>query len=128
MLPDLPVLTSGFGSNLVRAQNMVTSAGQCRPRLARAGAVAGSAFTGTGAGIAVELAGGRAETIAAGGAWQALPTVPAGTATLAGGPGGTVDALAGGRTTLTIWQARPGGTAWSRTQTISVPIQFGSSG
>jgi hypothetical protein len=96
--------------------------------LARAGAVAGSAFTGPGGGIAVELAGGRAETIAAGGAWQALPTVPPGTATLAAGPGGTVDALAAGRTTLTIWQARPGGTAWSRTQTISVPVQFGSSG
>ncbi len=37
-------------------------------------------------------------------------------------------ALAARGTTLIIWQLPPGGTGWTKTQVISVPIQLGSSG
>jgi hypothetical protein len=80
-------------------------------------------------GTAAILTGGHGEMIAsAGHQWQLLPALPPGTATLAPGPGGTTDALAAHRTTLTIWQHPPGGTGWTKAQVISVPIQFGSSG
>jgi hypothetical protein len=60
--------------------------------------------------------------------WRTLPALPAGTATLAPGPAGEIDALAVHRTKLTIWQLAPGSPAWNATQAITVPIQFGSSG
>jgi hypothetical protein len=87
-----------------------------------------ASFGPTGAATVV-LGGNRAETIAGTGAgWQALPALPASTATLAPGPSGGFDALAVHRTTLTVWQLAPGSTTWRTTQTVNVPIQFGSSG
>jgi hypothetical protein len=87
----------------------------------------GAASFGPDGTAAVVLPGDRGETIARGASWQPLPTLPQGTATLASAPGGEVDALAvhGGK--LTVWQARPGGAAWSPTQTIQVAIPYGSS-
>ena len=68
----------------------------------------------------------RAETVSGPGAsWQALPPVPAGTATLAPGPGG-YDALAVSGSRLTVWQLT--GAAWAQAQVINVPITYGSSG
>ena len=84
---------------------------------------------GPGGSVWVLLGGGRAETIGGpgGSAWRALPALPAGTATLAPGPG------SGG---TTRWRCRgPGsavwrlaGTAWAKVQVINVPISYGSSG
>jgi hypothetical protein len=91
-------------------------------------AVSAASF-GPGSAVAIMLTGGRGVTIgSAGGRWQALPPLPPGTATLAAGPGSAIDALAVSRATLTVWQARPGGTAWTKAQTIKVPVQYGSSG
>ena len=71
--------------------------------------------------------GGRAQTIAGPGAsWRALPPLPAGTATLAPGPGGGYDALAVSGSVLTVW--RLDAAAWARAQVIDVPIEYGSSG
>ena len=99
------------------------------PALALGGAALASASFGTGGTAAVLTSGGRAEVIAgAGGRWDALPALPAGTATLAPGTGGQTDVLAVHRGTLTTWQLSPGGAAWTKTQTINVPIQYGSSG
>jgi hypothetical protein len=85
----------------------------------------------------VLLPGGRAATIAAvsssGAAatgapqWLPLPPVPAHTAVLASGPDLATDALAGSGETLTVWRLAPKATAWSKVQTISVPVQVGSS-
>lgn len=79
----------------------------------------------------VLLPGRHAATIGGPGQpWRTLPLVPQGTSVLAGGPGGAVDALAvtGSRLTdLTVWRLAPGATAWSKIQTINVPIQTGSS-
>jgi hypothetical protein len=94
------------------------------------GGVTGVRAVGFGAGGSAWalLAGGRAETIGGpGDAWRALPTVPAGTATLAPGAGGSFDALAVAGSKLTVWQAGPAATAWTKAQAISVPIEYGSS-
>jgi hypothetical protein len=83
--------------------------------------------TGPGGSVWVLLTGGRAETIAGPGApWRQLPAPPAATAALAVGPGGTADALAVAGASLTVYQLTPAGT-WNRAQTITVPIQYGSS-
>jgi hypothetical protein len=80
-----------------------------------------------GPGAAMVLNGNRGETVAGPAAsWRSLPALPPHTATLAPGPGGGFDALAVDRSTLTIWQLAPGSAAWTRTQAINVPVQFGS--
>ena len=93
------------------------------------GAAMTSASFGAAGTAAVIPASGRAEVITGGGTtWTALPALPAGTATLAPGTGGEISALAAQRSTLTIWQLLPGHISWTKTQVISVPIQYGSSG
>jgi hypothetical protein len=62
-----------------------------------------------------------------GAAWSQLPPPPAATATVAFLPGSGVDALAASDTTLTVWSLGPTATAWAKSQTIAVPIEFGSS-
>jgi hypothetical protein len=98
--------------------------------VAAAGDEQGVSASGFGAdgSVWVLLGGGRAETISGPGAsWQALPSVPTGTATLAPGSGaGTYEALAVSGSKLTVWRAA--GTAWAKAQVINVPIQYGSSG
>jgi hypothetical protein len=87
-----------------------------------------SASFGPGGTTGLVLAGNRGEVLAGPGAsWRALPPLPPGTATLAPGPGAGIDALAVHRTVLTVWHLAPGSAAWGKTQTINVPIQFGSS-
>jgi hypothetical protein len=99
------------------------------PPLKLAGAKPDSASFGPSGAATVVLSGNRAQAIAgAGDQWQSLPALPAGTATLAPGPAGGFDALAVHRTRLTVWQLDPGSATWRTTQTLNVPIQFGSSG
>src|SRR5215468_4886451 len=99
------------------------------PPLPLRGARLTSASSGPGGRVAVVLTGNHAQTITGPtGSWQPLPALPPGTATLAPGPADGWDALAVHGTRLTIWQFPPGGAAWAATQTISVFIQFGSSG
>jgi hypothetical protein len=90
------------------------------------GSVRASGF-GTGGSTWVLLSGGRAETISGPGAaaWEALPAVPAGTATLAPVPGGGYDALTVSGSNLTVWRLTKG--AWAQSQVIKVPIEYGSS-
>ena len=93
------------------------------------GATLSSASFGPGDTTAIVLNGNRGETAAGPGAsWRALPALPPGTATLAPGPAGGFNALAAGRTTMTVWQLAPGSAAWARAQAIDVNVQFGSSG
>jgi hypothetical protein len=88
-----------------------------------------SASSGPGGTVAAVLTGNHAQTITGpAGAWRPLPALPPGTATLAPGPAGGWDALAVHGTRLTVWQFTPGHAAWAAAQTISVFIQFGSSG
>jgi hypothetical protein len=93
--------------------------------VAASGGMSASGFGAAGS-VWVLLGHGRAETISGpGSGWQALPSVPTGTATLAPGTGGGYDALAVAGSRLTVWQLGAG--AWTKAQVISVPIQYGSS-
>jgi len=75
---------------------------------------------------ALVLTGARGETIAGPGAsWQALPSLPGRTATLALGQSGQVEALAVDGSRLTVWQET--GLGWTRVQQITVKIPYGSS-
>jgi hypothetical protein len=120
---------SGSATRLLAAWSADGTHWTLSPPLPLHGAKLASASTGPGATIAIVLNTGHAQTIASPAApWQPLPTLPAGTATLAPGPAGGWNALAVHSTKLTIWQLVPGTTAWASAQTIDVPIQFGSSG
>jgi hypothetical protein len=91
------------------------------------GGLAGATATSSG-GTWVLLPGGQAATIGGPGQqWLLLPPTPAHTSVLASGPGTSLDALAVSGSTLTVWQLDHGSTVWARAQTISVPIEPGSS-
>jgi hypothetical protein len=64
-------------------------------------------------------------TVATG--WRRLPAPPAQTATVAFGPGATIDALAATSTTLTVWRLAGNTRSWRRAQMLHVAIQYGSS-
>ena len=141
-----PVLPAGFGGDQVQVLGLARTAGGnvalllagtdllaawsdgARWTVSRpvaAGGVSASGF-GPGGSVWVLLGGGRAETIAGpGGAWAALPDLPAGTATLAPGPGSGYDALAVSGSRLTVWQLTAA--AWTKVQVMNVPILYGSS-
>jgi hypothetical protein len=91
------------------------------------GGLAGATPTSS-AGAWVLLPGGQAATIAGPGEqWLLLPPTPAHTTVLASGPGSSLDALAVSGDNLTVWQLDHESTLWAKVQTISVPIQPGSS-
>jgi hypothetical protein len=91
------------------------------------GGLAGATATSSG-GTWVLLPGGQAATISGPGQqWLLLPPAPAHTTVLASGPGTSLDALAVSGSTLTVWQLDHGATVWAKAQTISVPLQLGSS-
>jgi hypothetical protein len=91
------------------------------------GGLAGATPASAG-GMWVLLPGGQAATIGGPGQqWLLLPPTPARTSVLASGPGTALDALAVSGSTLTVWQLDRGSTVWAKAQTISVPLQLGSS-
>jgi hypothetical protein len=88
-----------------------------------------SGTTATGGWIvALRQPGGRAtaSTIAPGGAWTTLAALPSGTSSVVTGPRGSFDALIVHRATLLVDSLVSG--RWVRTQSVDVPIQYGSSG
>jgi hypothetical protein len=93
------------------------------------GSHAVSASFGTDGTVAVVLSGGRGVTAGGpGAAWRVLPALPAGQAVVLALPApGTTDLLAAAGSLLTTWQLTGQPTRWTRTQTIKVPIQYGSS-
>jgi hypothetical protein len=126
MLPGVTLLASG--SQLYAAWD--TASGWSASVPLAAGGVEASGSLGAD-GAWVLLPGHRGATIAGPGQpWRSLSAVPEGTTALATGPGGAVDALAVGGSQLdklTVWRLATSATAWSRVQTIDVPVQFGSS-
>ncbi len=81
---------------------------------------------GAGGSAALVLADGRGLTITGpGGSWRTLPALPAGTATLALGPAGQLQALTAGGERFAVWQLTAG--AWLQVQRITVQIPYGSS-
>jgi hypothetical protein len=124
------LLAAGTGHDvrLLAAWSANGSRWSLAPPFPLRGAALASASLGPGGMVAVTLAVGRGAVITPGRPWQAVPRLPPGTATLAVGRGGDLTAFGVSRSTLTIWQARPGAAGWARLQVIHVPIQYGSSG
>jgi hypothetical protein len=60
--------------------------------------------------------------------WRDLPQLPAGTATLATGADGRLQALEVSQGTLTALEIAPGSGKWTLAQTMQVQIPYGSSG
>jgi len=87
-----------------------------------------ASFGASGSAAAV-LSDGRGQTVSGrGAAWQALPSLPAGRAVVLTLPaGGGTEALTASGSTLAAWQLTGRPTRWTRTQSIVVPIQYGSS-
>jgi hypothetical protein len=130
---DVALLEVGTGSSAALLAAWTSDGGRqwrLSPAFRLGGAHAESVSVGAGGAAAVVLSGHRGETLAGpGAAWRALPPLPTGrTITLALPATGTTDALVATGGSLTVWQLRPGAAAWARTQTIKVPIQYGSSG
>jgi hypothetical protein len=69
----------------------------------------------------------RLETVAPGGVWQGLTALPAGTATVALGRNGTIDALSVSTSVFTDWRRRLGSSTWTMVETLRIPIAIGSS-
>jgi hypothetical protein len=119
---------SGAGARLVAGWQSSDGRWTLSAVLPDAGAVLSSSLGADGA-VVAELSGRRAEYLAgpgAGAGWQALPRLPQGRAvTLALTTSGGVDALAADVTVLTAWRLQSG--RWAQTQTIKVPLQYGSS-
>jgi hypothetical protein len=88
-----------------------------------------SASFGPDGTAAVALSGGRAATVSGpGAAWHQLPPLPPGQAVVLALPApGRTDLLAAAGSMLTVWQPAGQAARWTRTQTIEVPIQYGSS-
>ena len=91
-----------------------------------------SASTMAGAGLTsaagIILSTGRAEYIVPGGTWRRLPALPAHAAALVLDPGRPVSVLAASGNILTSWRLTARASIWTRTQTMKVPVPYGSSG
>jgi hypothetical protein len=88
-----------------------------------------SVSTGSDGLVAVLLARRRGLLLAGAAAdWRRLPELPPATKALAPGPGTELQALTATRTAVTIWTLTSSDSDWAKSQHMSVPIQFGSSG
>ena len=98
------------------------------PVLRTGGSAALSASFGDG-GAGVVLGGNRGETISGpGSSWRRLPALPGGrSVTLALPGGGVTEALAANAGTLTVWRLAGDPGTWVKAESITVPIQYGSS-
>jgi hypothetical protein len=105
------------------------------PPLATGAARISSAAFGSGGAVGVLLSSGKTATVGGpGSSWQSLPAAPPDTAVLAFIPSAArsaqasqVEALAAKGAKLTVWQLGTSSASWTSTQTITVPIQYGSS-
>ena len=100
----------------------------------RGATVRTSAFSASGS-VGVLLSDGKGATVLSAGAgrtWQDMPTLPSvpgeRSATFAFPAGQQPELLTASAGTMTAWQLATSGRAWSRIQTVKVPIQYGSSG
>ncbi|HUN31089.1 MAG TPA: hypothetical protein VMU95_03645 [Trebonia sp.] len=124
------VLAAGTGrqARLYAAWTAAGSRWSLSPAFPVGGAQVRASGTGAGGLAWVMLSDGHALTISGpGGSWRVLPALPAGTAALAGLPGGRIDALAVAGGKLTVYRLASPRAIWAKTQVIKVPIQYGSS-
>jgi hypothetical protein len=78
--------------------------------------------------VALPHGGTRLETVQPGRSWRQLVDVPAGTAAVAIGTDGAIDALAvTGQSLFTDWRADTATGSWDRLQAVRVSVPIGSS-
>ncbi len=120
---------SGHQTSLLAAWlDLATDQWTISPALKLDGSELASASFGPDGSVAAITASGTAAVItSSASSWRRLPTLPAGTATLALSAVGPTDAFAVHASTLTVWQLATGGQEWTRAQVINVPIEYGSS-
>jgi hypothetical protein len=124
------LLALGTGAHASLVTAWLTASGNSwttSPPLTTGGHAVAATSLGPGQTAAVITAGSRGALLARG-HWQLLPALPPGTVALAPSADGTTDALAVHRATLTVWHLAGQQRSWTRAQTLSVPIQYGSSG
>jgi hypothetical protein len=122
------LLAAGTGEHTTLVAAWLASGGtrwSLSPPLTAGGHGAVTASFGPGQTAAVITADGHGALLAQG-HWQLLPALPPATVALAPGADGT-DALAVHQATLTVWHLASGQGGWIKAQTVSVPIQYGSS-
>jgi hypothetical protein len=126
---DTALLEAGTGSLFAAWSSDNARDWTVSPALSLRGAQPQSVSFGAGGAMAIALTGDRAESLAGiGASWQQLPALPAARAiTLALPASGTTEALAADGGTLTVWRHTTGSAGWVKAQTITVPIQYGSS-
>ncbi|HEY2307391.1 MAG TPA: hypothetical protein VGI05_16065, partial [Streptosporangiaceae bacterium] len=128
---ETALLAAGTGRDTVLLAAWSASGGRwaLSPSLPLGGAQVVSVSAGPGGATGIVLNGRAGVTLGGpGSSWQWLPFLPAGTQALALGPRARVDALAAAGTTFTDWAWAPGSAAWAKTQTLHVPVPYGSSG
>lgn len=124
------LLALGTGAHASLVTAWLTASGTSwttSPPLTTGGHAVVAASLGPGQTATVITAGSHGALLAHG-HWQLLPALPPATVALAPGADGTIDALAVHRATLTVWHLVSQQGKWTRAQTLSVPIQYGSSG
>ena len=128
---DVALLQAGTGAS---ASLLAAWTGDGRnwtlsPAFGLSGSHAVSASLGADGAVAVVLSGGRGVTLAgAGAAWRRLPPLSPGQAVVLALPApGTTDLLTAAGSMLTAWQLTGQPARWTRTQSVKVPIQYGSS-
>lgn len=108
------------------ARIVATTAGTATAEPGKVAPTIASAGLTSAAGII--LSTGRAEYIVPGGTWQRLPGLPAHAAALVLDPGRPISVLAASGNILTSWRLTARANIWTRTQTMKVPVPYGSSG
>ena len=128
---DVALLQVGTGASasLLAAWTADGHTWTLSPAFALSGSHPVSASFGADGAAAVVLSGGHGVTLAGpGAAWRQLPPLPPGQAVVLALPApGTTDLLAAAGSMLTAWRLTGQPARWTRTQTIKVPIQYGSS-
>lgn len=128
---ETALLAAGTGPDtaLVAAWSASRGRWALSPSLPLGGAQVVSVSAGPTGSIGIVLNGRAGVTLGGpGSSWQWLPLLPAATQTLGLGPRAQVDALAAAGPTFTDWAWAPGSAAWAKTQTLHVPVPYGSSG
>jgi len=129
---DVAVLEAGVQGSVSLAAAWTGDGGQhwvLSPAARLGGSYVVSTSFGSGGEVAVVLSNGRGQTLSGPGAsWRAFPALPPSRAIALALPAdGSIEALAADGSTLTVWRFTGSAGQWTRTQTVSVPIQYGSS-
>ena len=128
---DVALLQAGTGAaaSLLAAWAGDGRAWTLSPAFAIPGSHTVSASFGADGAVAVVLSGGRGVTLSGPGAtWRQLPPLPPGQAVVLALPApGTTGLLATAGSMLTAWKLTGQPARWTRTQSVKVPIQYGSS-